>query len=288
MTETTIDDGGPIPLGSVLDGRYRMCSMLGRGGMGHVYEGEDLRLGRKVAVKVVRDIEDEMMIGERLFREAKAAARAEHPAVVTAYGFGNDPDLGVNYFVMERLHGETVQQRIDQLGPLPLPLVKRIATETTDALIAVHAAGVIHRDLKPSNIFLATRRQRVDDIKLLDFGIAKQPTLQSLTATGQVYGTPMYMAPEQLNDSKRVDARCDVYSLGTVIFECLTGSPPFAAPNPLALAFGVLHGEQPDVRAKRRDVPEGLAAIVQRCMRKEREERFPDARALYSALIALG
>jgi eukaryotic-like serine/threonine-protein kinase len=273
-----------VATGSVLDGRYRVHTLLGQGGMGCVYAAEDLQLGRCVAIKVVPDAGEDLTAGERLFREAKAAARAEHPAVITAYGYGSDPELGVDYFVMERLLGETVGQRIERLGPLPLPLVMRIAIETTDALIAVHAAGVIHRDLKPSNIFLTARGQRVDDIKLLDFGVAKQLNLETLTKTGQVYGTPMYMAPEQLSDSKRVDARSDLYALGAVLFECLAGTPPFEAPGMLALALEVVYGREPNVLAKRRDAPEALAAIVNKCLKKRREDRFMDAREVYLAL----
>lgn len=274
----------PVPLGTVLDGRYLLHSMLGHGGMGYVYEGEDLRLGRRVAIKIVREGDDDRCTGERLFREAKAAARSEHPAVVTAYGYGSDPDQAIDYFVMERLHGETVSERLARVGPLSLPLVLRIGTECADALIAVHAAGVIHRDLKPSNIFLASRGRRVDDIKLLDFGLAKQISLQTLTLTGNVYGTPMYMAPEQLSDSKRVDARCDIYALGAVLYECLTAARPFAAPNPFRIALEVMHGAPPDPRARRLDVPEPLAQIVMRCMMRERNDRFPDASAMYTAL----
>jgi serine/threonine protein kinase len=282
VTVNTLDT--PVPLGTVLDGRYRIHTLLGAGGMGHVYAAEDLRLGRQVAIKLVRQATDESMLGERLFREAKAAARAEHPAVVTAFGYGTDHDLGADYFVMERLHGETVGQRIERVGALSIELTLRIAVETCDALIAVHDAGVIHRDLKPNNIFLATRRQRVDEIKLLDFGVAKQLNLQTLTATGQIWGTPMYMAPEQLADSKRVDPRCDLYSLGVVLYECLTGKLPFEGSNVLALTLSVMQGAEHNLRAERADVPEKLAAIVECCMCKDRNERFVDARALYRAL----
>jgi serine/threonine protein kinase len=276
-----------IPLGSVLDGQYRVHALLGEGGMGQVFAAEDLRLGRQVAVKIVRGDDAQAQLGERLFREAKAAARADHPAVITAFGYGSDEDLDVDYFVMQRLHGETVADRIERLGPLPVELSLRIAIETCDALVAVHDAGVIHRDLKPSNIFLASRGQRKDEIKLLDFGVAKQMNLQTLTATGQVWGTPMYMAPEQLMDSKRVNAACDLYSLGVVLFECLTGSAPFSAPNTLALAYAILHGADVDVRAQRPDVPEALAAIVRRCMSRDPAARFADARALYLALTSV-
>jgi len=273
-----------IPAGTVLDGRYRVQALLGEGGMGQVYSAEDLRLGRRVAIKIVKQSADEALLGERLFREAKAAARAEHPAVIMAFGYGTDPELGADYFVMEHLQGETVGQRIERQGPLPIAFALRIASEVCDALIAVHDAGVIHRDLKPSNIFLASRGQRIDEIKLLDFGVAKQLSLQTLTATGQVWGTPMYMAPEQLVDSKRVDARCDLYSLGVVMFECLTGNVPFSAANALALAYAIMHGPEQDVRSARPDAPQELAAIVARCMQKDRDQRYPDARALYKAL----
>lgn len=276
-----------LPSGTLLDGRYRIQALLGEGGMGAVYGAEDMRLGRRVAIKVVRHTSDELMLAERLFREAKAAARAEHPAVITAFGYGTDPELGADYFVMEQLKGETVSERIARIGPLPIALVLRIASEVCDALIAVHEAGVIHRDLKPNNIFLASRGQRVDEIKLLDFGVAKQLNLQTLTATGQVWGTPMYMAPEQLADSKRVDARCDLYSLGVVMFECLTGKVPFAAPNALALAFAIIQGLPHDVRALRPDVPPALSAVIARCMHGDRAQRFADARALLRALRQL-
>jgi serine/threonine protein kinase len=255
--------------------------------MGTVYEAQDIRLGRKVAVKLMRKDTADETLAERLYREARAAARSEHPAVVTMYGYGVDPELDVNYVVMEYLQGETLAQRITTAGPLSIELVVRIALEVADALAAVHAAGVVHRDLKPSNIFLATRGRRVDDVKLLDFGVAKQLDLQTLTTTGQIYGTPTYMAPEQLSDSKRVDARCDLYSLGAVLFECATGRPPFTGRNLLAVASEVLLGQEPDVREHRTDLPEPLAAVITRCMRKQPADRFQDARSLSKALAAL-
>lgn len=277
----------PLPIGAVLDGRYVLHATLGHGGMGCVYEGEDLRLGRRVAIKLVHTSSDDQTMGERLFREARAAARADHPAVVTAYAYGTDPDYGLEYFVMERLIGETLGERIARVGPLPVPFVLRLALDTTDALIAIHGAGVIHRDLKPSNVFLASRGRRVDEIKLLDFGLAKQMNLQTLTATGQVYGTPQYMAPEQLSDAKHLDERCDIYALGVMMFECLAGALPFSAQSPIVVAVEAVYGAQHDVRTRRLDVPEKLAEIIGRCMMKDRSRRFSDARSLYAALSEL-
>jgi serine/threonine protein kinase len=268
----------------LLDGRYRLQSLIGQGAIGQVFKAQDTRLGRRVAIKLIRVGADENLV-ERLFREAKAAARAEHPAVVTSYGYGTDPDCGLDYLVMELLQGETLAERVARSGPLPFPLIAHVGRELADALDALHAASVVHRDLKPSNIFLAQRGRRVDEIKMLDFGVAKQLDLDSLTHTGEVYGTPMYMAPEQLCDSKRVDARCDLYSVGAVLFECATGRTPFEASNVVALASAVLFGPQPDPGALRPDIPAPLAAVIERCMRRDPSERFADARALYDAFV---
>lgn len=272
---------------TLVDGRYRLKTLLGEGGMGRVYEGEDLRLGRRVAIKVIADDAEQESVGERLFREAKAAARAEHPAVVVTYGYGSDPELGVSYVVMERLIGETIAQRIERVGPLSVELTLRIALAAADALHAVHEASIIHRDLKPSNIFLASRGLRVDDVKLLDFGVAKQLDLPAMTATGQVYGTLMYMPPEQLRDSKRVDARCDLYSLGAVLFECLSGDPPFAPGQAAAMASEILFGQVPRLCAARPSAPVAFARVIERCLSKRASERFPDARSLHAALSKL-
>ena len=278
----------PPLLETLLDGRYRLKSVLGEGGMGRVYDGEDLRLGRRVAVKVMLDDNSgDESLGERFFREAKAAARADHPAVVTTFGCGTDLELGISYVVMERLQGETVEARIRRIGPLPLALIVRIALETADALAAVHAADVIHRDLKPTNLFLATRGRRVDQLKLLDFGVAKQLDLPSLTTTGQVYGTPMYMAPEQLQDSKRVDARCDLYSLGAVLLECATGKPPFRATQEVALIAEIVFGESPKLRGVRADLNGPLAEVIERCLAKRASDRYPSALAVIEALAPL-
>ncbi len=254
--------------------------------MAQVYNGEDMRLGRRVAIKVMHEEEDEAL-AERLFREAKAAARSDHPAVVITYGYGHDAELEVSYLVMERLSGETLASRIAGSGPLPVALVVKLGIELADVLTAVHAAGVIHRDLKPSNIFLASRGLRRDELKLLDFGVAKQLDLHTLTLTGQVFGTPTYMAPEQLADSKRVDLRCDLYSVGAVLFECLAGKPPFAASNAAVRIAEILAGDAPELRDLRPDTPVALVDVIHRCMQRLASDRFADAQALGLALAAL-
>lgn len=282
MTEPRLEPG------TLLDGRYRLKSLLGAGGMGQVMEAEDMRLGRRVAIKVIhREHESDDVLAERLFREAKAAARTDHPAVVTTYGYGRDDELELSYLVMERLSGETLAQRLLTQGVLTPGLATRIGLELADALSAVHAAGVIHRDLKPANVFLATRGLRTDELKLLDFGVAKQLDMQTLTITGQLYGTPTYMAPEQLADAKRVDARSDLYSLGAVLYECLTGRPPFHGANAAVLIADILTGERASVRALRPDTPPALADVVERCLQRQPRERFQDAVSLRNALAPL-
>jgi serine/threonine protein kinase len=274
--------------GTLLDGRYRLKGLLGAGGIGQVYEAEDIRLGRKVALKVLHEQHDrDEDLAERLFREARAAARSDHPAVVTTYGYGSDDELAISYLVMERLVGETLAERIRSLSPLANDFVVRLGLELSDALSAVHQAGVVHRDLKPANVFLATRGMRRDELKLLDFGVAKQFDMQTLTITGQVYGTPTYMAPEQLADSKRVDARCDLYSLGAVLFECATGRPPFDAANAAVRIADIIAGERPALRSLRPEVPEVLSAIIERCLQRSARDRYPDAGSLRDAFRAL-
>ncbi|MEY4508126.1 MAG: hypothetical protein RLZZ450_248 [Pseudomonadota bacterium] len=272
--------------GILLDGRYRLGSELGRGGMSVVYAGEDLRLLRSVAVKVIRG-ESSSKLVERLFREARAAARADHPAIVTVFGYGTDEATGLAYLVLERLRGSDLATRIAERGPLPLELVVRVGAEVADALAAVHATHVVHRDLKPANIFLATRGMRVDEVKLLDFGTAKQLDLQTLTDPGDVIGTLAYMPLEQMRDSLNVEARVDIYSLGVSLYQSLTGQLPFEGSNAAALAVSVMRGDPGVPLAKARsDAPPALVAVVERCMQRRAADRFQTAREVCDALLA--
>lgn len=251
--------------------------------MAFVYDAEDLTLGRHVAIKLVRDVGGELGC-ERLFREAKAAARANHPSVITIHGYGTDLDEGIDYLVMERLSGEDLGQRIARQGPLPLDFVLRIGVEVADALAAVHAIGVVHRDLKPRNVFLAQRGLRGEEIKLLDFGIAKHLDLQSITAPDQLIGTLPYMAPEQLLDAGDVGPASDIYALGVTLFECLSGVLPFSGEGPAELVSRVLEGKARALAPLRPDAPDALIAAVMRCLADEPEARFASAREVCSAL----
>jgi eukaryotic-like serine/threonine-protein kinase len=272
--------------GALLDGRYRLGPELGRGGMSVVYAADDLRLTRVVAVKVMQGVSSSTQI-ERLFREARAAARADHPAIVTVFGYGTDAASGLEYLVLERLRGSDLATRIAEQGPLPVALVIRIGSEVADALAAVHQTGVVHRDLKPANIFLSRRGMRVDEVKLLDFGTAKQLDLQTLTDEGEVLGTLAYMPPEQMRDSLRIDARVDIYALGVSLYQCLAARLPFEGPTAAALAANVLRGEVALPLAEARpDAPRALVEIIERCMRRKASERFQSAREVCDALLA--
>lgn len=253
--------------------------------MSCVYEALDVRLSRHVALKVMcSETGDEELAAERLHREAQGAARSEHPAVVTTYGYGCDDELAVSYVAMECLRGETLGQRLERTGPMAFVQVYEIALELLDALAAVHEAAVIHRDLKPSNVFLTTRGRRTDEIKLLDFGVARLIDLHTLTATGELYGTPMYMAPEQLRDASAVDARSDLYSLGMLLHECLSGKPPFARTNLVELTTAIILGRSRDLLRERPDCPALLASFVAQCSHVEPTLRFVSARAATRAL----
>jgi len=275
--------------GVLLDGRYRLGARLGSGGMSVVYEADDLRLLRTVAIKVIRGQSSHTLV-ERLFREAKAAARADHPAVITVYGYGTDVASQLDYLVLERLRGSDLATRIAEQQRLSVELVIRVGLATSDALAAVHGAGVVHRDLKPANIYLSKRGMRVDEVKLLDFGTAKHFDLQTLTAPGQVLGTMAYMPPEQIRDSKHVDGHVDIYALGVSLYECLTGKLPFAQTSAAELAAAMLLGvaEVAPLREVRPELPAGLVALIERCMQRKPSDRFPSAAALHEALAALG
>jgi serine/threonine protein kinase len=270
--------------GSLFTGRYVIGPVLGRGGMSVVREAEDMRMSRRVALKFVRH-EQSPELTERLFREAKAAARSDHPSVVVVFDYGTDESTGLDYLVMERLEGEDLAARIVRLGLLPTADVLRLGAEVADALAHVHASGVVHRDLKSSNVFV-TRRNGRESVKLLDFGLAKQFGLYSLTDTGQVLGSVAYMAPEQIMDSKRVDPRSDLFALGVLLFECATGQLPYRIETAEDLMRRVLFDAGPPELLATVDV--ALRQIVARCLKRKPSERYENAGVLRDALIAAG
>jgi serine/threonine protein kinase len=271
-------------LGQALGDAYTIEGEIGRGGMGVVYRARDERLQRRVAIKVLPPelaFQDE--IRQRFMREAQTAARLSHPHIVPIHGV--DEGGGLVYFVMGLVDGESLGARIKRRGKLPAEEVRRIMKETADALSAAHAFSVVHRDIKPDNILLEGTRGRV---MVTDFGIAKALSASgsgaTLTGAGVAIGTPAYMSPEQAAGEREIDGRSDVYSLGIVAYQMLTGELPFQAPTVAGILMKQITEPAPMVTLKRPDVPEDLALAVSRCLEKDPENRWPTADALRRAL----
>jgi serine/threonine protein kinase len=273
----------PLRLAEALGEAYTIEGEIGRGGMGVVYRARDERLQRRVAIKVLPpELAFQQDIRERFTREAQTAARLSHPHIVPIHTVGEGE--GLVYFVMGYVDGESVAARIRRRGQLPVEEARRIMKETADALSAAHAFSVIHRDIKPDNILLEGTRGRV---MVTDFGIAKALSSTSgatLTGIGVAIGTPAFMSPEQAAGERDIDGRSDLYSLGVVTFQMLTGELPFTAPTVAGILMKQITEPAPDLRRKRSDIPEDLSLAVARCLEKDPENRWPTADALRRAL----
>jgi serine/threonine protein kinase len=256
-------------------GPYRMERQLGRGGMGVVYLAEDMRLGRKVAVKILpKEFSADNARKDRLRLEARAAAALSHPAIATVFSL-EELD-GRLCLVSEYVRGDTLRAELDH-GPFSLDLLIDTGIQVSRGLAAAHAAGVIHRDLKPDNII----RSIQGEVKILDFGIAHLDTPGAgssprLTAVGQAIGTPGYMSPEQL-DGAEIDPRSDVFALGVLLYELATGTHPFTGPTPAATIANVYAANPPQRNGLDGRLPPPLDAIVRKCVRRNRGERYSSA-----------
>ncbi len=252
-------------------GRYKILKELGRGAMGLVYLGKDPTIQRFVAIKTMRldqiDQADKLQeIKARFFREAESAGRLSHPNIVTIYDAGEEHDLG--YIAMELIEGKSLKEWSRQPNLLPVAEVMQTLAAVADALDYAHQQGVVHRDIKPANIMITKDRL----VKVMDFGIAKMAS-SSKTQTDVVLGTPTYMSPEQIA-GKKVDGRSDVFSLGVVLFELLTGQPPFTADNLSALLFAIAHQPHPELQTLRRDLPPMFQEVLNRALQKELPQRY--------------
>jgi serine/threonine protein kinase len=273
-------------IGKVFDGKYRLDERLGGGGMGTVYRATHLLIDRPVAVKVLsqRFVGDETA-QQRFRREARAAGRMQHPNAVTVTDFGaSDRHL---YIVMELLEGRTLRELLAREGPLDAARAVSLMLQTSAAVGAAHDTGLIHRDLKPANIFIEQRAGAPAVVKVLDFGLAKfaveeqaDDDYQTLTQVGTLIGTPRYMSPEQCSGHGKLSPASDVYSLGIVLYEMLSGAVPFSAETPLAIALRHVSEAPQPLREIVPSVPEKLEAIVGRALAKNPTERFADANAL--------
>jgi len=273
------------PIHQVLAGRFRVESELGEGGMARVYGVTDLTTGRPLALKLLRaGVASEEEAVERLRREGEVLTRLKHPAVVRIETYGVLAD-GRLYLAMELLEGETLGARMRK-GKLSPAELCPILTGAAAGLTAAHEAGVVHRDLKPDNIFLCSRGSGLpEQVKLLDFGISKIVDYERLTRTGQILGTPRYMAPEQLAADHDLGLRVDIYALGVILYEALAGHPPFIASSPSDLIVAVLHGKVVPLNSYRPDVSPELEAIVLRAMSRDETARYDSAHELAHAFV---
>jgi eukaryotic-like serine/threonine-protein kinase len=270
-------------IGRTIAGSYVMLELVGVGGMGRVYRAEQRMLGRTVAIKVIHPhlLSDEQSVA-RFYTEARAASRLNHPNSVSIIDFGRTDD-GILYLVMEYLQGKDLARLMREDGPLPLPRVCEIVSAVLDALGEAHALEVVHRDLKPENVIIERLRAGGDLVKVVDFGLAKLlgggPTgVTSITLPGLVCGTPDYMSPEQ-GRGEEVDARGDIYSVGVMLFELLTGRLPFIADTPTNVVLKHIQEAVPDPRAvaPTREIPQALVDVLMRALAKESSERYAQA-----------
>jgi eukaryotic-like serine/threonine-protein kinase len=273
-------------LSTALADRYRIERRLGEGGMATVYLAEDLRHDRKVALKVLRPELGVMLGADRFLQEIKTTARLQHPHILPLYDSGctaaaHGGDTGFLYYVMPYVEGETVREKLDREQQLGIDEAVKIATEVADALQYAHDQGVIHRDIKPENILLRNGRAFV-----ADFGIALAVSAAGgrMTETGLSLGTPHYMSPEQATAETHIDNRSDIYSLGSVLFELLTGEPPHTGPSAQAIILKIVTDVPRPVRELRKAVPPHVAAAVAMALEKLQADRFDSAKAFAEAL----
>jgi class 3 adenylate cyclase/tetratricopeptide (TPR) repeat protein len=269
--------------GTILGDTYKIVRLIGTGGMGVVYEARHVRTEGKLAVKVLRPaLALEAAVIERFQREARTAASVEHEGVAHIFDINQDPS-GFWYIAMELLQGRDVENLLQREGPLAVDRALFVIEQAIDALEAAHDRDIVHRDIKPSNIFLVTARDR-EQVKILDFGISKLGERSSGLSTGMVLGTPLYMSPEQACGSHNVDRRSDVYSLGAVLYEMLTGSPPFPGKT-IPEIIGKLLTQEPDpVRRKNRDIPPQVEVCIMRALAKDPEARLQSMAQFREAL----
>jgi serine/threonine-protein kinase len=289
MTRESSDSGAAVDplIGALLAGKYFVHHLLGRGGMADVYKATWLDADRPVAVKILRGSPTaDPLLACRFEREAHAASLLRHPHSTEILDFGTGDD-GSLYMAMELVPGRTLARVVSEEAPLDPPRAVHVAAQVLEALAAAHLHGIIHRDLKPANVMVA-QRDGADFVKVLDFGIAilaEQADAEArLTQHGMVYGTPAYMSPEQIRGDP-VDARSDLYAVAAMLFEMLTGAPPFSAATPLALAAKHLTEPAPAVD-RGAAIPPALAAVVARALEKDPAQRPASADAMRRDLLA--
>lgn len=282
--------------GTVIAGKYQLVRLLGQGGMGAVYEGRNTATLKRCAVKLLLSPEfgNNHDLIKRFFREAKASSIVESDHIVQVFDSGYDSELGWPYMVMEMLHGEDLEGLLKRVGALTPVSAAKAVLQAAIGLAKAHDAGIVHRDIKPANLYLTSRDGGDLVVKLLDFGIAKvkveamQETSAGLTRTGSMLGTPLYMSPEQVNGASNVDARSDVWSLGIVLFELLSGEIPWTnVPSLGRLMSAIINDDLPILQDKAPWVAPELAEICHRAISRDLAKRFQNAGQLRDALLQI-
>ncbi|MBI4700452.1 MAG: serine/threonine protein kinase [Deltaproteobacteria bacterium] len=280
-------------LGALLEGKYRVCRLIGRGGMGAVYEAEHTGIGRRVAVKFLHTSAlSDATSTARFQREARAISAVESAHIVQVFDWGQD-DAGQPFLVMELCEGKDLGERIKQLGKLCVADAVRYAIEALRGLRRAHAAGIVHRDLKPDNLLLVLGDDDRLHVKIVDFGLSKlmepEQELQRegavrLTQQGALVGTPLYMSPEQIEATETIDQRTDIWSMGVILYEALAGSPPFMEQSYAGLLMAICRKDPPELRKLVPEVPADLCLAVHKALSRDRAARFQSADELLEAL----
>jgi eukaryotic-like serine/threonine-protein kinase len=276
-------------VGSTVAGKYHIDRLIGRGGMGAVFQATNAGIGKRVALKFLgAETSRDGDAATRFQREAEAASLAESPHIVQIFDSGRS-EQGLPFLVMELLTGEDLRARLRRELRLDVESAVRIGVQVLKALKQAHAAGIVHRDLKPDNVFLCRREDEPSFVKIVDFGISKlqqRSGVDTLTHKGAVLGTAFYMSPEQAQSFPDIDGRTDLFSVGAILYEMLTGEPPHSAPTYEAVLIAICTRDAADVRLKAPQVPDKLARVVARALRRERDERYGSASEMLADLEA--
>jgi serine/threonine-protein kinase len=289
----SVDGRAMIELqGRILDKKYRLVRLIGEGGMGSVWEAEHVMISRRAAVKVMHarsgDQRNEAM--RRFFLEAQAASAIGHPNIIEIYDVGVEDD-STAFIVMELLSGASLETLLLDRGPIPAPRAVGIILQVLSALNAAHKKGIIHRDIKPENIFLAVDARMREEVKLLDFGVAKIVQTEGeavrITQTGSAMGTPCYMSPEQARGERQVDARIDIWAIGVILYEVMSGRLPFHGESYNEVIGKILLETPPPLAALVPGVSPELVAVVEKAMAKDRNARFKNVGEMIRALMPI-
>jgi serine/threonine-protein kinase len=279
-----------IGVGDVVADKYKVEKTLGKGGMGYVVAARHMQLDQQVAIKVlIPELAENEDAVARFLREARAAVKIRSEHIVRVLDVGTLDD-GAPFMVMEFLEGRDLAREMEERKRLPVGDAVDYVLQVCEGLAEAHAVGIVHRDLKPANLFITRKSDGTNLVKILDFGISKalmvegQANAVPITATQGVMGSPHYMSPEQVRKPKTVDTRSDIWSLGVILHEFLTGTPPFASETPMAILAAVVSDEPPEIRSTRFDVPDSLQTVVSTCLAKEPSRRYADVVELALAL----